>query len=68
MVVIEANMSETTNSFVIKPVCDNFKTFSYHERYLDALACLFAAVEMPKKIPTCAAITYYSKTGKFYLS
>jgi len=50
--VIEANLSETTNSFVIKLVCDNFKTFSYHERYLDALACLFAAVELPKKYRT----------------
>jgi len=51
-----------TNSFVIKDVCDHWKNYTYHHRYLDALASIFA-VQNP-----CAAITYFPITQKFYLS
>lgn len=51
-----------TNSFVIKDVCDHWKNYTYHQRYLDALASIFA-IEGP-----CAAVTYFDQTEKFYLS
>jgi hypothetical protein len=51
-----------TNSFVIKDICDHWKNYTYHHRYLDALASIFA-VQNP-----CAAITYFPITQKFYLS
>lgn len=51
-----------TKSFVVKDVCDHWKNYTYHDRYLDALAGIFA-VQKP-----CAAIVYFSTTQKFYLS
>jgi len=51
-----------TNSFVIKDVCDYWKNYTYHQRYMDSLASIFA-VQKP-----VTAIAYFPPTQKFYLS
>lgn len=48
------------NSLRIKKVSDNYEDYTYHERYLDALASMFA-VQKPS-----TAVLFYEQ--KFYLS
>ena len=55
-------MSSPTETFVVKSVRDHWQDHSYHHRYLDAMASIFA-VQNP-----CASIAYFTKTQKFYLS
>lgn len=55
-------MSSPTETFVVKSVRDHWQDHSYHHRYLDAMASIFA-VQSP-----CAAIAYFTKKQKFYLS
>lgn len=54
--------SDGSETFVIKKAYDHWENYSYHQRYLDAMASIFA-VEGP-----AAAITYLPKVQKFYLS
>jgi hypothetical protein len=53
-------MSKKTSSFIVYPVEDKHKSYSYDSRYLDSLASMFA-VQAP-----CAAIVFFH--NKFFLS
>jgi len=54
--------SDLSETFIIKNLHDHWEDYSYHQRYLDAMASIFAVQG------AASAITYFPKTQKFYLS